>query len=83
VAAKIATSQNAQQVLYMETISEHLRQLDHAITTDELAALWNLKPWTIREWIRLHKLAGYKTGNQWRVDPSDALKCWEARKSGK
>jgi excisionase family DNA binding protein len=67
----------------VDTINQRLATLDHAISTEELAAIWGMKPWTVRDWIRTHRLSAYKMGNEWKIDPADALKFWQARKVGK
>jgi excisionase family DNA binding protein len=67
----------------VETITERLASFDRAISTDELAAIWGMKPWTVRDWIRSRRLPAYKMGNEWKIDPADAVKFWELRRSRK
>lgn len=67
---------------YMRTIVERLAAFERAITTDELAAVWGMKPWTVREWIRTKRLPAYKLGNEWKIDPAEAMKFWNRRRVG-
>ena len=67
----------------MDTIAQRLAMIDHALSTDELAAIWGLRPWTVRDWIRSHRLPAYELGNEWKIDPADALKFWKLRRSVK
>jgi excisionase family DNA binding protein len=57
--------------------------LDHALSTEELAAIWGMKPFTLRIWIRNGRLRAYKMGNEWKIDPADAAECWEKHRWGK
>jgi excisionase family DNA binding protein len=67
----------------MGTIVERLAAFEGAITTDELAAVWGMKPWTVRDWVRRKRLPAYKMGNEWRIDPADAIKFWQQRRVGR
>jgi len=67
----------------VETIAQRLATYDRALTTEELAAVWNGRPWTVRQWLRTGKLVGYRISNEWRVDPADAIEFWEKRRTGK
>jgi excisionase family DNA binding protein len=65
----------------METIAQRLAMHERALTTEEVAQILKMRPWTIREWIRTHRLVAYKVSNQWRIDPQDALEFWENRRT--
>jgi hypothetical protein len=65
------------------TIAQRLAKYDRALTTGELAAIWSVRPWTLREWLRAGKLAEYRISNEWHVDAADALEFWERRRAGK
>jgi len=67
----------------MDTIARRLSLHERALSTDEVAELLKIRPWTIRKWIRTHRLVAYKVSNQWRIDPQDALTFWERRRTGK
>ena len=67
----------------MRTIVERLAAFERAITTDELAAVWGMKPWTVRDWVRKKRLPAYKKGNEWKIDRADALKSWQKRRVGR
>ena len=67
----------------MDTIAQRLATFERALSTEELAAVWGMRPYTIREWIKGHRLPAYKMGNEWKIDPADAIKVWERHRSGK
>ncbi len=41
------------------------------LSIEDVAARLKIKPRTVLEWLRTGKLAGYKMGRIWRVDPAD------------
>jgi len=45
--------------------------MDELKTVDEVATLFNVKPTTIREWLKDGRLKGTKLGRQWRIKESD------------
>jgi excisionase family DNA binding protein len=65
------------------TIAQRLAKYDRALTTEEIADVWNVRAWTVRQWLRAGKLVGYRISNEWRVDAADALEFWERRRAGK
>jgi excisionase family DNA binding protein len=67
----------------MDTIAQRLAMFERALSTEELAAIWGMRPYTIREWIKSHRLPACKMGNEWKIDPADAIKVWERHRSGK
>ena len=67
----------------VETIAQRLATYDRALTTEELATIWCMRPWTVRQWLRTGKLVGYRISNEWRVDAADAIEFWEKRRTGK
>jgi excisionase family DNA binding protein len=67
----------------VKTIAERLEGFDRAITTEELATIWDMKPWTIREWIRNKRLPAHRLGNEWKIDPIEALIYWQSVKVGR
>jgi excisionase family DNA binding protein len=40
------------------------------LSVEEVAAQLHVKPRTVMDWLRVGKLAGYKIGRLWRVDPT-------------
>jgi excisionase family DNA binding protein len=66
----------------MTTIAEKLEAYSKAVTPEELGALWGYSTFTICQWIRAKRLPAFKLGNQWRVDPAEALKFWLDRSTG-
>ena len=41
--------------------------MDELLTTEQAAAILQLTPKTIKDWLRAGKLTGYKMGRLWRV----------------
>jgi hypothetical protein len=67
-------------------IHQRLHSFDRALTTEELAEIWAVTPYTVRQWITRDKrygLRAYKNGNEWKVDPADAIEFWEKRATRK
>jgi excisionase family DNA binding protein len=62
-------------------IEEKLLGFDRALTPEDLARIWQLSVWTIREWIRKNRLPAYQMGTRrWRIDPIEAVKFWRQRR---
>jgi excisionase family DNA binding protein len=45
--------------------------MDELLTTEQAAAIFQLTPKTIKDWLRAGKLTGYKIGRVWRVTEAD------------
>jgi excisionase family DNA binding protein len=45
--------------------------MDELLTTEQAAAILQLTPKTIKDWLRAGKLTGYKMGRLWRVTEAD------------
>jgi excisionase family DNA binding protein len=45
--------------------------MDELLTTEQAAAILQLTPKTIKEWLRAGKLTGCKMGRVWRVKAAD------------
>jgi excisionase family DNA binding protein len=45
--------------------------LEELFTVEQAAAILQLTPKTIKDWLRAGKLAGYKMGRLWRVREAD------------
>ena len=45
--------------------------MDDLLTPEQAAAILQLSPKTIKDWLRAGKLAGCKIGRFWRVKPAD------------
>jgi excisionase family DNA binding protein len=45
--------------------------MDDLFTAEQVAALLQLSPKTIKDWLRAGKLPGYKIGRAWRVRQED------------
>jgi hypothetical protein len=64
----------------MITISERLATCERALSTEELAVLRDMKPWTLREWIRTDRLRAHTMGDEWKIDPADAIAGWRQQR---
>lgn len=49
--------------------------------SDELATMFGVSKWTIREWFKAGTLKGFKLGKQWRMAEED-LKAFLEEKHG-
>ena len=45
--------------------------MDELLTTEQAAAILQLRPKTIKDWLRAGKLTGCKMGRLWRVREAD------------
>jgi excisionase family DNA binding protein len=45
--------------------------MDDLLTAEQAAAILQLSPKTIKDWLRAGKLTGCKIGRLWRVRPAD------------
>jgi excisionase family DNA binding protein len=45
--------------------------MDDLLTAEQAAAILQLSPKTIKDWLRAGKLTGCKIGRLWRVKPAD------------
>jgi excisionase family DNA binding protein len=45
--------------------------MDDLLTAEQAAAILQLSPKTIKDWLRAGKLTGCKIGRVWRVKPAD------------
>jgi excisionase family DNA binding protein len=45
--------------------------MDDLLTAEQAAAILQLSPKTIKDWLRAGKLTGCKIGRAWRVKPAD------------
>jgi excisionase family DNA binding protein len=45
--------------------------MDDLLTVEQAAAILQLSPKTIKDWLRAGKLTGCKIGRVWRVKPAD------------
>ena len=45
--------------------------MDELLTPEQAAAILQLSPKTIKDWLRAGKLTGCKVGRVWRVKPAD------------
>jgi excisionase family DNA binding protein len=45
--------------------------MDELLTAEQAAAILQLSPKTIKDWLRAGKLPGCKIGRLWRVKPED------------
>jgi excisionase family DNA binding protein len=45
--------------------------MDELLTTQQVAAILQLSPKTVKDWLRAGKLTGYKIGRVWRVKEAD------------
>lgn len=41
------------------------------LTTEDVAKVLRLAPWTVRKYLRERKLQGIQLGDDWRVRPAD------------
>ena len=51
------------------------------LTIDDVAALFQVSPKTVRRWIQAGELVAAKLGNQWRIDLLDAKRFFVERLS--
>ena len=51
------------------------------LTIDDVAALFQVSPKTVRRWIQAGDLPAAKLGNQWRIDVLDAKRFFVERLS--
>jgi excisionase family DNA binding protein len=45
--------------------------MDELFTTEQVAAILQVSPKTVKDWLRAGKLTGCKIGRLWRVKPAD------------
>jgi excisionase family DNA binding protein len=45
--------------------------MDRLFTAEQAAAIFQLSPKTVKDWLRAGKLTGYKIGRVWRVKGAD------------
>jgi excisionase family DNA binding protein len=45
--------------------------MDDLLTAEQAAAILQLSPKTIKDWLRAGKLTGFKMGRRWRIKPTD------------
>ena len=68
----------------MDSIEQILEGLEgHALSTEQVGGIFGKSAFTIRQWILKKRIVAYRMGNEWSIDPADALTFWRQRRSGK
>lgn len=62
----------------METL-DHAADIDPLLSTNKVAALFDVTAETVRDWISQGKIEGVKINNTWRIRKSEVLRFGQQR----
>lgn len=63
----------------MTTTEETTAGIDPLLSTTKVAALFDVRPETVRDWIEQGKIEGVKINRSWRIKKSEVLRFGQQR----